>query len=99
MCDVVKNFTFAISSPDEFLSNRLSNGFDNRLNVCIGPTRYNRLYRVYKHLHGCQIGLTTGLTTGCIKEHLIANKIANKIFHVTVLILGYTGFARYHFLP
>jgi len=24
------------------------------------------LYRVYKHLPGCQTGLTTGLTTGCI---------------------------------
>jgi len=36
------------------LSNRLSNGFDNRL------------YRVYKHLPGCETGLTTGLTTGCI---------------------------------
>jgi len=36
------------------LSNRLSNGFDNRL------------YCVYKHLPGCQTGLTTGLTTGCI---------------------------------
>ena len=45
------------------LSNRLSNGFDNRLNVCIHDTtrlsnrldnRFdngfdNRLYRVYKH--------------------------------------------------
>ena len=40
------------------LSNRLSNGFDNRLNVCIHDTT------------GCQTGLTTslttGLTTGCI---------------------------------
>jgi len=40
------------------LSNRLSNGFDNRLNVCIYDTT------------GCQSGLTTnltvGLTTGCI---------------------------------
>ena len=39
-------------------SNRLSNGFDNRLNVCIRDTA------------GCQTGynpgLTTGLTTGCI---------------------------------
>jgi len=34
--------------------NRFDNGFDNRL------------YRVYKHLPGCQTGLTTGLTTGCI---------------------------------
>ena len=34
--------------------NRLSNRFDNRL------------YRVYKHLPGCQTGLTSGLTTGCI---------------------------------
>ena len=34
--------------------NRLSNRFDNRL------------YCVYKHLTGCQIGLTTDLTTGCI---------------------------------
>jgi len=32
----------------------LSNRFDNRL------------YRVYKHLTGCQTRLTTGLTTGCI---------------------------------
>jgi len=32
----------------------LSNGFDNRLNVCIHDTT------------GCQTGLTTGLTTGCI---------------------------------
>jgi len=24
------------------------------------------LYRVYKHLPGCQTRLTTGLTTGCI---------------------------------
>ena len=30
------------------------NGFDNRL------------YRVYKHLPGCQIGFTTGLTTDSI---------------------------------
>jgi len=29
-------------------------------------TRYNRLYRVYKHSTGCQTRLTTGLTTGCI---------------------------------
>jgi len=29
-------------------------------------TRYNQLYCVYKHLRGCQAGLTTGLTTGCI---------------------------------
>ena len=42
------------------LYNRFDNGFDNRL------------YRVYKHLPGCQtglttgFGLTTGLTTGCI---------------------------------
>jgi len=36
------------------LSNRLSNGFDSRLNVCIHDTT------------GCQSGLTTGLTTGCI---------------------------------
>ena len=36
------------------LYNRFDNGFDNRL------------YRVYKHLPGCQTGLTTGLTTGCI---------------------------------
>ena len=38
------------------LSNRLSNGVDNRL------------YRVYKHLPGYQtgFGLTAGLTTGCI---------------------------------
>ena len=39
------------------LSNRLpnrSNGFGNRLNVCIHDTT------------GCHIGLTTGLTTGCI---------------------------------
>jgi len=33
-------------------SNRLSNRFDNRFD--------NRLYRVYKHLTGCQPGLTTG---------------------------------------
>jgi len=33
---------------------RLSNGFDNRLNVCTQDTT------------GCQTGLTTGLTTGCI---------------------------------
>jgi len=26
----------------------------------------NRLYRVYKHLPGCQTGFTTGLATGCI---------------------------------
>jgi len=37
---------------------RLSNWFNNRFD--------NRLYRVYKHLTGCQTGLTTGLTTGCI---------------------------------
>jgi len=36
------------------LSNWLSNGFDNRLNVCIHDTT------------GCQTGLSTGLTTGCI---------------------------------
>jgi len=36
------------------LTNRFDNGFDNRL------------YRVYKHLPGCQTGLTTGLTTGSI---------------------------------
>jgi len=42
------------------LSNRLYNGFDNRLNVCIHNTT------------GCQTGLTTGcivttgLTIGCI---------------------------------
>jgi len=36
------------------LSNRLSNWFDNRLNVCIHDTT------------GCQTGLTTGLATGCI---------------------------------
>jgi len=36
------------------LSNRLSNWFDNRLNVCIDDTT------------GCQTGLTTGLATGCI---------------------------------
>jgi len=35
--------------------NRLSNWFDNR-----------RLYRVYKHLPGCQTGMITCLTTGCI---------------------------------
>jgi len=33
---------------------RLSNRFDNWL------------YRVYKHLTGCQTGLITDLTTGCI---------------------------------
>ena len=54
------------------LSNRLSNGFDNRLNVCIHDTTGcqtddNRLYRVYEHLTGCQTGLTTGMTTGCIE--------------------------------
>ena len=64
------------------LSNRLSIGFDNWLNVCIhdttgcqtGLTQYNRfdnrldnrLYRVYKHLPGCQTTLATSLTTGCI---------------------------------
>jgi len=26
----------------------------------------NRLYRVYKHLTGCQTRMTTDLTTGCI---------------------------------
>ena len=36
------------------MSHRLSNGFDNRLNVCIHDTT------------GCQTGLTTGLTTDCI---------------------------------
>ena len=36
------------------LYNRFDNGFDNRL------------YRVYKHLPGCQTGYTAGLTTGCI---------------------------------
>jgi len=40
------------------LSNRFDNGFDNEFD--------NRLYRVYKHLPGCQIGLTTGLTTSFI---------------------------------
>jgi len=50
------------------LSNRLSNGFDNRLNVFIHNTtgnRFdidNRLYCVYKHLPSCQ----TGLSAGCI---------------------------------
>jgi len=38
--------------------------------ACIHNTQYNwfdnRLYRVYKHLTGCQTGLATGLTTGCI---------------------------------
>jgi len=38
------------------LSNRLSNGFDNRLNVCIHVDNGfdSRFYRVYKHLPGCQ---------------------------------------------
>ena len=52
------------------------------VNLCIGPTRYNRLsnplsnrlsnrfdnglYRLYKHSAGCQTLLTTGLTKGCI---------------------------------
>jgi len=43
--------------------------FDNRLsNRVVGYNRIdNRLYRVvYKHLTGCQTGLTTVLTTGCI---------------------------------
>jgi len=31
MCDVVKKFTFAISSPDEFLSNRVVNTTWNSL--------------------------------------------------------------------
>jgi len=35
-------------------SNRLSNGFDNRLNICIHDTT------------GCQTDLTIGLTTSCI---------------------------------
>jgi len=35
-------------------SNGLSNGFDNRLNVCLHDTT------------GCHADLTTGLTTGCI---------------------------------
>jgi len=34
--------------------NRLSNGFDNRLDVCLHDTA------------GCQTSCTTGLTTGCI---------------------------------
>jgi len=38
--------------------NRLSNLFDNRFDNGFD----NRLYRVYKHLPGCE----TGLTTGCI---------------------------------
>ena len=29
-------------------------------------TRYNRLYRVYKHSTGCQTRFTTGLTNGFI---------------------------------
>ena len=44
------------------LSNRLSNGFDNRFDNGFD----NQLYRVYKHLSGCQTALTTGLTIGCI---------------------------------
>jgi len=42
---------FAGLSCQTGFNNRFDNGFDNRL------------YRVYKHLPGCQTGLTTGLTT------------------------------------
>jgi len=37
------------------LSDRLSNGFDNQLSVCIHDNRsHNRLYCVYKYLPGCK---------------------------------------------
>ena len=44
------------------LSNRLSNGFDNRLDVCLHNTAgCNRLYNRFD-----KTGCITGLTTGCI---------------------------------
>jgi len=49
-----KSRSFSPFTQNNLLSNRLSNRFDNRL------------YRVYKHLTGCQTRLTTGLTNGCI---------------------------------
>ena len=54
---VIKPVVKRVWQPVECLYtryNRLSKRFDNRL------------YRVYKHLAGCQTGSTTGLTTGCI---------------------------------
>jgi len=52
---------------------RLSNGFDNRLNVCIHDTT------------GSQTGLTTGLTTGCIVYthiYLVVKPIDNRLYRV-----------------
>jgi len=45
----------------------------------------NGLYRVYKHLTGCQTRLTTGLTTGCIVytaarvvKPVVKNRLSNR---------------------
>jgi len=54
------------------LSNQLLNRFDNRL------------YRVYKHLTGCQSALTTGWTNMAVRLTRLSNRLSNRVVQSVV---------------
>ena len=62
MCDVVKKFTFAISSPDEFLlvlpttiaCGRYRNTFESKILQIVSNTFLAVLVMVYRYLTGVQ---------------------------------------------